>query len=961
MKMIKSKVSLAVLAALSTCALNHSALAQSESGEQNMEVIQVKGLRGSLEKAAFQKQTSDVIQDSIVAEDIGKFPDQNVAESLQRITGVSISRVNGEGSQISVRSFGPQFNVVKLNNRTLATTTGSRSFDFQVLPSQLISGADVIKSPTADLTAGSIGAYVNIKTAKPLQQPGFNASATAKANYHSLVEEATPEFAGVVSNTFDDDTWGVLFGASYKENSNRIDNYRTSLWNQYAGNGSGYGFPMEAGEVLGEDGNLTTLDGSRGPGRTIFNMIDEDRERFGANFALQWAPNDSFESTFDALYTDFKREYLGSGLQVPNQTPRYTRAVVSDEGTLLEATIANTDLEMNVVYGLEESQTTAFGYNGVFTGDRFVIEFDASYSKAESSYEGDDTTALHYTLFDDNGDIQPGEIVLDYRNDIPSLSTNGSLDVTDLSKVRAAWQRYAANEAEDTVKEVKLDALYDIEAGPLVSVKVGASYIDREIAFMNFGTEFDPVTGGEAWNGAGMWIGDGSTWGTDASIGVLPNSVLGLSDNNFMDGEGSGFPRQWVQIVDHQAYREATQAYLEQAVANGDDWRADIVNNGWDTVYASPGGTYQNHEKMGAIYARFNLEGELGDYTWRGNVGARYIDINNTAQGTASTIDLLMINEQSSNLPESVDNTATTSAKASEVETSESHFLPSANFVLNLENGFMMRLAAAQTITRPSLADAGVNLRETAGVDSPTVTIAGGNPYLQSYEVDQFDFSLEYYGDNGNAYSAAFFYKDISNFISTITTVGAWQGPISPDLVEAYANLGQTVTFNSTRKENRPGGTVQGIELGLLHNFEFLPGFGIQANYTYADSEDSGAAPINLPSVVEPGNGLEGFAKNSYNIIAFYDKDAIQARIAYNWRDSFLSSRSGDGIQPEYNDAYGQLDASASYDINENLSVSLEAINLTNETRLQYYGQRDRVSLVEMTGTRYYLGLRATF
>ena len=181
MKMIKSKVSLAVLAALSTCALSHSALAQSESGEQNMEVIQVKGLRGSLEKAAFQKQTSDVIQDSIVAEDIGKFPDQNVAESLQRITGVSISRVNGEGSQISVRSFGPQFNVVKLNNRTLATTTGSRSFDFQVLPSQLISGADVIKSPTADLTAGSIGAYVNIKTAKPLQQPGFNASATAKA------------------------------------------------------------------------------------------------------------------------------------------------------------------------------------------------------------------------------------------------------------------------------------------------------------------------------------------------------------------------------------------------------------------------------------------------------------------------------------------------------------------------------------------------------------------------------------------------------------------------------------------------------------------------------------------------------------------------------------------------------------------------------------------------------------
>ena len=322
---------------------------------------------------------------------------------------------------------------------------------------------------------------------------------------------------------------------------------------------------------------------------------------------------------------------------------------------------------------------------------------------------------------------------------------------------------------------------------------------------------------------------------------------------------------------------------------------------------------------------------------------------------------MLMINQESSNLPESVDNTASTSAKSSTVETSESHFLPSANFMLNFENGYIVRLAAAQTITRPSLADAGVNVQETAGVDSPTVTISGGNPYLKSYEVNQLDASVEYYADNGNAYSLAFFYKDISNFISTITTVGPWEGNISPELAAAYANLGQTVTYNSTRKENRDGGSVTGLEVGVLHNFDFLPGFGVQANYTYADSKDDSALPINLPSVVEPGSGLEGFAKNSYNLIAFYDKDAFQARVAYNWRDSFLSSRSGDGIQPEYNDAYGQLDASASYDINETFTVSLEAVNLTNETRLQYYGQRDRVSLVEMTGTRYYLGVRATF
>ena len=183
-------------------------------GSDSLEEVVVTGIRASLNQALDLKRDADVIQDSIVAEDIGKFPDQNVAESLQRITGVSISRVNGEGSQISVRSFGPQFNMVKLNNRSLATTTGQRSFDFQVLPSELIGGADVIKSPTADLAAGSIGAYVNIRTPRPLDDPGFNAVAAVNGNYHDLAQDINPELSGLLSNTFADNTVGVLFGAT---------------------------------------------------------------------------------------------------------------------------------------------------------------------------------------------------------------------------------------------------------------------------------------------------------------------------------------------------------------------------------------------------------------------------------------------------------------------------------------------------------------------------------------------------------------------------------------------------------------------------------------------------------------------------------------------------------------------------------------------------------------------------
>ena len=956
-----NKLSMAVLASMTTL-YGSCVLAQSEP---QIEEVVVQGIRASLNRATDRERAAATIQNSIVAEDIGKFPDQNVAESLQRITGVSISRVNGEGSQVSVRSFGPQFNIVKLNDRTLATTTGERSFDFQVLPSELIAGADVIKSPSADLASGSVGAYINVRTARPLDSLGFTATGSVKGNYHSMAEELSPELVGLVSNTFADDTMGFMVGASFKESEARTDRYRTNNWNQYSSDGSGYGLPL--GEnTLGENGEPTDLAGSRGPGRTIYNMIDESRERTGVNAVFQWQPNEHWSTTVDVLRTELDREYLGSGLQVPNQTlSRYTEAVVSDSGTLLEASIADTDVEMNVTYGLEESITTAYGFNTIFTQDRLTLEFDASHSTAERTFEGDDTTALHYTRFDQNGDPQPSEIVLDYRNDVPDLQTNGSIDVTDISKVRAAWQRYMAEESEDEVTELKLDAEYEIDAGVVKSVQVGTAYSDRAISFDLYGTEFNPETGGETWDGAGMYIGDASAWGSDASLGVLPDSVLTLSDGNFLDGVSGNFPRQWVQIADHQAYRDATQAYLEQAVANGDAYRADIVNAGWDTVYPGPGGSYENEETEFATYLQVNLEGEVGDIFWSGNIGGRYVAIDNTAQGTASTIELLQLNEESSDLPEQVDNTATTSPEYLEVETSEDYFLPSANLKLDFGGGHSLRAAAAKTITRPSLSDSGVNRQESAGVDSPTVAITGGNPYLESYQVSQFDLSYEFYADDDSTYSVAYFYKDISNFISTLTTVGPWEGPIEQSLADAYAANGQTVTYNSSRKENRAGGTVQGVELGALHYFSYLPsfwsGFGIQANYTYAHSEDESAEPINLPLVPEPGAVLEGFAENSYNFVGFYDQGNFQARLAYNWRDNFMNSRSGDGLQPEYTDAYGQLDMSMSYDFTDNLTGSFEAINLTNETRLQYFGQRDRVSLLEMTGVRYQVGLRASF
>lgn len=936
--------------------------AYAQENQEPIEEIVIHGIRGSLNAAADLKRTSNVIQDSIVAEDIGKFPDQNVAESLQRITGVSISRAGGEGAQISVRSFGPEFNIVRLNHRTLATTTGGRSFDFQILPSELIGGADVIKSPAADLSAGSIGAYVNVRSSRPLDNPGLNAVGAVKANYHDMSEEITPEISGLISNTFADDTVGVLVGLSYKETDGRIDNYRATIWNQYPGNGFGF-LPNTIGEdgrkLADETGAPTTdMPGSYGPGRTIYTLNNENRERIGATAVLQWTPSDNVSHTLDLLYTKLELDRLGGGLQVPNQQHgNYTRAVVSDSGTLLEATIANTDLEMSVDTALSENTTSAIGLNSVFTAGALTLEFDAAYSKAEGDWEGDNSTALHHTFFDANGEKVYSEIHLDYSSDVPSLTTTGGLDITDPSKVRAAWQHFGASDVQDEITELKLDALYEIEAGVMQSVKAGVAYQDRTVSFNEYGTEFDGETGNESWPWPGAHeVGPGSTWGNDPAVGEVPDSLFSLVDG-YMSGLSGNFPRQWVQLNNWAAYREAGQAAVEAV-------RPDhpLVQAGWDTLYKSAG-SYENSEENISAYVMANLEGELGGYVWSGNVGVRYVDITNTAAGRASRITLLRMDPEST--PPPIRNTADSAFLAPHSEeTSEQHFLPSLNLKLDLGGGHILRTATSQTISRPNMVDAGVNYTESPSVEAPLVRISGGNPGLKSYEVTSFDLGYEFYAESDNAVSVTYFYKDITNFIATISESGIWDGPVDPALAAAYAEQGQVVQYQfANRKANRPGGTIQGLELGALYYFPgVMDGFGVQANYTFSDSEDKGVAPLNAPLVPEPGSALEGFAKHSYNLIGFYDKDAFQARVAYNWRDNFMDSRAGGDMgMPTYTDEYGQLDMSMSYDFTDNLTMSFEAINLTNETRLGYVGQRDRVTLVEMTGRRLQVGLRATF
>ena len=312
--------------AISTALLGANSYAQQTD---ETEVIQVRGIRSSLSEAMDLKKSAPSIQDSIVAEDIGKFPDQNVAESLQRISGVMISRQNGEGSKISVRGMGPQFNAVKINNRTIATTDRGREFDFQSLPSELISGADVIKASRANIAEGSLGAYVNIATARPLNSTGFNAATSANISYNDLADEYGNRVSAIVSNTFADDEFGILFGFSRQKTTNRVDAAGTTHWGSFQADNEAW-ITGPTADVNGQDVTQGTI---WYPGRGTFTLDIEERERTSANVTFQWQPDEDTTHTFDALYTDLSRQAGSNGIQIPLQGSGWTDVVVSENYT----------------------------------------------------------------------------------------------------------------------------------------------------------------------------------------------------------------------------------------------------------------------------------------------------------------------------------------------------------------------------------------------------------------------------------------------------------------------------------------------------------------------------------------------------------------------------------------------------------------------------------------------------
>lgn len=965
----KTKTACAVAAVLSTMVASPLVLAQ-DAAQQEVETIAVTGIRSSVAKSMDVKRSSAGVVDAISAEDIGDFPDTNLAESLQRITGVSIDRSGGEGQLITVRGFGPQFNTVLVNGRQMASENQSRAFSFDTIASELVSSLDVHKTSTATMQSGGVGSTINVNTARPFALGGFKVAGSVKGVYDENSESTTPQLSGLISNTFNDDTFGVLLAVSHQERETRLNQAQIDGWLENVGVPN----PVtESGEAW--DGNVFS------PRNYDHKVTFEDRTRTNANLVLQYAPSDDLVITADALYSKFDVESnatsYGHWFTAPNIQG------VADDGSLFDAngdrlsptvdangTVIDLYQEVGLATDMHAktfdrlTDTLSLGLNFDYQyNDNLNLKFDLSHSTAEREANnggGDQLSLIGYanrvrfqvddnilpvaSMFADaNANIYSGQqeidgaIVASPVDGFPaydsSLTPAGVSDLLDKDNSRAHVMLRRGWAVEDEVTQLRFDGEYFTDNGGITEIRFGTQY----------SSETKSLT---RWDNEG--VGIHCTYCGYPDLPEIPADAQYVfnAGNDFLSSvSGSGrMPTSWLA---HNG--EANFAFLEnyyQSV-NGSAISFDAVrrNNSFDV-----------EEQILSAYVEMDFEGEVGDMLLSGTAGFRYESTDVSVTGTEAPIIQLTVLDQTEMLAQYGE------AQPIDVDADYDVILPNFSMKLEITDDLIARAAVSTTITRPTLESMSPVTVITTTRQGGDLTSTSGNPGLEPFESDNFDLSVEWYYDIASYASIGYFRKHVSNFIvnsqedrtftlsdgSLLTDPSTGTDSSGPDGADSVA------VFTNTLPNNGENAIVDGFELAWQHSFD--SGFGVLANATLVDS-DAKLDPYNINQVF----ALTGLS-DSYNLVGFYENDDFMIRLAYNWRGEFVQSLTqsqGDG--PTIVEDYQQLDLSASYELSDSLGIFFEGINLTEE----YVHKRGRFSnhmlLVEDSGRRWAFGVRGSF
>ena len=905
------------------------AFAEDADDEEIIEEVVVTGIRGSLRQSLDMKRDADNVMDALVAEDIGKFPDQNLAESLQRISGVAIDRMRGEGAQVSIRGLGPQFTRVLVNGRgalsggtqafagNIGDHTQTRTFRFESMQAELVQAVEVYKSAQANLLEGGMGGTINIRTRRPFDNGGRRIMAgNVFATDDDLADENGYRFAGVYSDSFADNTMGFLVSVAGDDRTTREDWFNIPDYEPKVFNNA---INLATGELLrGCDlPGIANPDVGCGyaPGNIRQGVLVEDIQRINASVALQWRPNAQWDVTADILYSQMDRDYDDFQMPWRYQAGLANGAseVLLDENQI--ATYIRTETARPRPFQrprVEDIENQQFALNAKYTpSEKWTLNFDVSHST------GDRDRPWHESYYD----IPAVPLIYDIRDGyIPKLTVEQ--DLLDPNAYDFIFFRTRLDVSQDTETQYRFDSTYHFDDG--TAFHAGLSLRDRERSWWRRGFAFGPRYG----QFSGAKLSDVEY--APLSIGDAFSGIKGTES----------WPTEWL-LQDQDNVRDT---YLINR-------RDEIPQSVFEQARTAHAEEFDITEETLAVYFMVEMSGTIGDYPWSGNVGARWIQIDRASTGNVQPVESMVFLADAG-----VWEFDLGPAEFATFDNRFAEVLPALNLKFELREDLIARFAWGKVMTQPSFAD----LNPGGTKHASTRRVQEGDPKLQPYIAEQLDIGLEWYPTDDAIIALHAFGKEVESFIIQITELRDW---IEPDGSTLYdPESGGNVRLQYQGPSNEEGAFIGGIEFAAQYAFTELPspfdGLGVIFNHTWVDTD---------AEFINPNSGVAfdvpGLSRNTTNAVIFYEKYKVSARVAWNKRESFLTTISSLRGNPQFTSDYWQLDAGFGYQVTEKISVVFEAINITDENVDQYnlvgpVSRLEQLYYISNSGRRMQAGVR---
>ena len=971
--------------------------ATNQASKQEIEVIEVSGFRSSLNAALASKRSAVGSRETIIAEEIGKFPDLNVADSLSRIPGISIEEDAGEGRQIAIRGLGSRYVKTTINGMESASagaatdaaggSNKTRAFDYNIFSSDLFTQIDVDKTSSAELEDGGISGNVNLQTARPFQFDGFKGAYNVNARYNDVAEEVAPLASVMISNNWDN-TFGALFSVAYSEGIVQSEGATTVRWTvnnplyQDGGSPQGQGgtnyLTASPKTLLLENGAYTNenLDGLYLPRIPRYSIFSKNQKRLGVTGAFQWAPTNNFEMQLDLMHANLDTtmdEYEYSVLlrDQKNITPENLYTDAND--TIVAGSFSNAIIRSEARQDKSEStfdQVTLAGDWDISDRLRmhFLIgsgksELDVPHSRTFALDSTGSTVAYSYdnavdplTLINNTGGVSYSQGTM--NTGIPSFAfapataPGGTYSKADLeammvdpSNYQMGLVRNRAQTIESSNSNLKLDFAYELNDE--ITIKFGLNQREFETEqhdLRNSWKALDKDT-----NKTSGASAETQVVGLDASIiaGELYGTnldALGVKFGNTASVPGTSTlsTATWF-TPDYNSVMETFSIY--------DFFEAkEEFKRG-----------YYIKEEVTAAYLQFDFIYDVFGRELRANAGVRYIDNTNTSR----IVNLDHIYKDGYTAGRGDGANFTDGYGWRETVSKNDDLLPSFNIAYDLTDDVVVRLSYAEAITRPKLSDlsSAISVNVPDDIDPTAEIKLGAGPTLQPYQSEQYDLGLEWYFGEESLLAAAVFIKDIAGLTKESSDEVYTEAELEAMGIDAPAST----VWSVTQLVNTAPEDMWGYELVYQQPFSFLPApfnnMGVQANYTYIDYTRDIEDPFygTALTLVE-----EETSENQYNLVVYYEEDTWSARFSYNFREgynkNYLAEYKDESTFVRGYEDKAKLNFSAKYDILENMSISFDAVNLTDQSQDQWndiYTPRPYENL--SSGRQFLVGLRGSF